>query len=176
MGQEQFEAARTLGFEIRNPQRFARNMARLGEEAGKAAAVFLQPHAFNPTHFTLHEDLAPALTTLAQLQRAWLQQPYTVLEAQVALWNSGFDLWHSSMRRFMGLEKRDARPLSISLPQDPRFQHPAWSENPYFDLLRQSYLITSNWSESLVNAVDHLDPHTRHKARFYMMQLVNALA
>ena len=38
MGQEQFEAARTLGFEIRNPQRFAHNMARLAEEAGKAAA------------------------------------------------------------------------------------------------------------------------------------------
>ena len=61
MGQEQFEAARTLGFEIRNPQRFAHNMARLVEEAGKAAAVFLQPHAINPTHFTLHDDLAPAL-------------------------------------------------------------------------------------------------------------------
>ena len=73
MGQEQFEAARTLGFEIRDPQRFAHNMARLVEEAGKAAAVFMQPYAINPTRFTLHDDLAPALGTLAQLQRAWLQ-------------------------------------------------------------------------------------------------------
>src|SRR5215213_3069574 len=176
MDQGQLEAERTLGFEVRNPQRFAYNIARLLEEAGKAATVFLQPHAFNPTHFTLHDDLAPALTTLAQLQRAWLQQPYTVLEAQVALWNSGFDLWHSSMRRFMGLENRDARPLSISLSQDPRFQHPAWSENPYFDLLRQSYLITSHWAESLVNTVEDLDPHTRNKARFYVTQLINAVA
>ena len=104
MGQEQFEAARTLGFEIRNPQRFAQNMARLVEEAGKAAAIFMQPYATNPTRFTLHDDLAPALGTLAQLQRAWLQRPDKVLEAQVALWNSCFDLWHSSMRRFMGLK------------------------------------------------------------------------
>jgi polyhydroxyalkanoate synthase len=176
MGQGQFEAARTLGFEIRNPQRFAQNMARLVEEASKAAAIFVQPYATIPAHFTLHDDLAPALRTLAQLQRAWVQRPDKVVEAQVALWNSYFDLWHSSMRRFMGLENGEGRPVSNSLSQDPRFQHPAWSENPYFDLLRQSYLITSHWAESLVNTVDDLDPHTRNKARFYVTQLINAVA
>jgi polyhydroxyalkanoate synthase subunit PhaC len=176
MGQEQFEAARTLGFEIRNPQRFAHNMARLSEEAGKAAAVFLQPHAINPTHFTLYDDLAPALKTLAHLHRAWVQQPHKMLGAQVALWNSCFDLWHSSMRRFMGLENGGARPLAVSLPEDPRFKHPAWSENPYFDLLRQSYLITSHWAASLVDTAEDLDPHTRNKARFYLTQIINAIA
>src|SRR5215216_910490 len=125
MGQRQLEAARTLGFEIRNPQRFAHNMARLAEETGKAASVFLQPRATNPTQFTLHDDLAPALRTLAQLQRAWLRQPYKVFEAQAALWNRCFDLWHSSVCRLMGLENGETRPLANSLPQDPRFQHPA---------------------------------------------------
>jgi polyhydroxyalkanoate synthase len=176
MGQEQLEVGRDLGFEIRNPQRFAQNMVRLMEEAGKAAAVFLQPHTLNPTQHTLHDDLAPALATMAQLQRAWLQQPCTVLEAQSALWVSWFDLWHSSMRRFMGLENGEARPLAISLPEDPRFNHPAWSEIPYFNWLKQSYLITSHWAESLVDRVEGLDPHTQTKARFYMTQLVNAVA
>src|ERR671921_1443193 len=103
MDQGQLGAARTLGFEIRNPQRFAHNMARLAEETGKAASVFMQPRATSPTQFTLHNDLAPALGTLAQLQRAWLRQPYKAFEAQVALWNSCFDVWNSSVRRFMGL-------------------------------------------------------------------------
>jgi polyhydroxyalkanoate synthase subunit PhaC len=175
MGQDHVEAGRSLRFEIRNPQRFAHNMARLMEEAGNAAAVFLYPNT-NPAHFTLHDDLAPALATLAQVQRAWLQQPYTALEAQGALGISWFDLWHSSMRRFMGLENGEARPLAILLSEDPRFNHPAWSESPYFDWLRQSYLITSHWAESLVDRVEGLDPHTRTKARFYMTQLVNAVA
>jgi polyhydroxyalkanoate synthase subunit PhaC len=175
MGQDHVEAGRSLRFEIRNPQRFAHNMARLMEEAGNAAAVFLHPTA-NPTHFTLHDDLAPALATLAQVQRAWLQQPYTALEAQGTLGISWFNLWHSSMRRFMGLENGEARPLAISLPEDPRFNHPAWSEIPYFDWLRQSYLITSRWAESLVATAEDLDPHTRTKARFYLTQIINALA
>src|SRR4051794_3204991 len=137
MDQGQLEAARTLGFEIRNPQRFAHNMARLAEETGKAATVFLQPHAIQPTHVTLHDDFAPALRTFAQLQRAWLRQPYKVFEAQVALWNSWSDLWHSSVCRFMGLQNGEVGPGNISAPQDLRFQHPAWSEHPYFDFLKQ---------------------------------------
>ncbi|WP_237050539.1 PHA/PHB synthase family protein [Microvirga ossetica] len=151
-------------------------MARLSEEAGKAAAVFLHPHAINLTHFTLHDDLAPALKTLSQLQQAWLQQPHKVLEAQVVLWNNCLELWHSSMCRLMGLENGDVRPLAVSLPEDPRFKHPAWSENPYFDLLRQSYLITSHWAESLVDTAEDLEPHTRNKARFYLTQIINAIA
>src|SRR5829696_6814107 len=127
MGQEQFEAARSLGFEIRNPQRFAHNMTRLVEEAGKAAAVLLQPRAVNPAHFTLYDDLAPVLRTLAQLQRAWVQQPHKMLEAQVALWNNSLELWQSSMRRFMGLKNGHAKPMAFPLSPDPRFQHPAWS-------------------------------------------------
>jgi polyhydroxyalkanoate synthase len=176
MGQEHFEAGRSLGFEIRNPQRFARNMARLVEEAGKASVVLLRPHATSPTHFTLHHELAPVLRTLGQLQRAWVQQPHRVLEAQVALWNNSLELWHSSMRRFMGLKNGHAKPMAFPLSLDPRFQHPAWSDNPYFDLLRQSYLITSHWAESLINSVEDLDPPTRSKARFYLTQIINALA
>src|SRR5215213_1347681 len=176
MDQGQLEAARTLGFEIRNPQRFAHNMARLVEETSKAAVVFLQPHATNSTHLTLHDDLAPALRTLAQLQRAWLRQPYKVFEAQVALWISWSDLWHSSVCRFIGLQNGHSGHAASSAPQDPRFQHPAWSEHPYFDFLKQSYLLTSRWADTLVNEVEDLDPHMRNKARFYMTQIVNAIA
>src|SRR4051812_15693238 len=148
MGQRQLEAERTLGFEIRNPQRFAHNMARLAEEAGKAASIFWQPRLSESTQFPLHDGLAPALMALAQLQRAWGRQPYKAFEAQLALWNSCFDLWHSSVCRFMGLENGGARHAFISAPQDRRFQHPAWSEHPYYEFLRQSYLITSHWADT----------------------------
>src|SRR4051812_274778 len=90
------------------------------------------------------------------------------MSSHVALWTSWFDLWHSSLCRFMRAENGGARHAAISAPQDPRFKHPAWSENPYFDFLRQSYLITSRWADTLVNEVEDLDPHTRNKARFYM--------
>ena len=176
MDQGQLETARTLGFEIRNPRRFAHNMVRLVEETGKAATVFMQPHTIKPKHFTLHHDLTPAFRTLAQVQQAWLRQPQRIFEAQIKLWRSCFDLWHSSVLRSMGLAEGETRPIAISDPQDPRFKHPAWSEEPFFAFLKQSYLITSHWAEYLVNEVNDLDPHTQNKARFYMTQIVNAMA
>jgi polyhydroxyalkanoate synthase len=174
--QGQLETARTLGFEIRNPQRFAHNMARLVEETGKAATVFMKPHTIKSKHFTLHHDLAPVFGTLAQVQQAWLRQPQRMFEVQIKLLCSCFDLWHSSMFRSMRLAEGGKRPIAISSPQDPRFKHPAWSEEPLFAFLKQSYLITSQWAEYLVNEVNDLDPHTHNKARFYMTQLVNAMA
>ena len=42
-GRSRTEAARGFGFEIRDPQRFAQNMARLVEETGKAVTAFVEP-------------------------------------------------------------------------------------------------------------------------------------
>ena len=49
---------------------------------------------------------------------------------------------------------------------------PEWSENPVFDFLKQAYLITSRWAEELVEEAEGLDEHTRHKAQFYVKQIV----
>jgi hypothetical protein len=48
VAQELVEAARGFGFEIRDPQRFAQNMARLIEETGKAVTAFVEPRVSNP--------------------------------------------------------------------------------------------------------------------------------
>ena len=40
IAQGPFELARTIGFEVHDPQRFAQNMARLVEETGKAVTAF----------------------------------------------------------------------------------------------------------------------------------------
>ena len=165
-----------LGFEIQNPQRFAQNMARLVEESGKAATVFMQSHTAEPKPFTLHQDLNSVFRALAQVQQAWLRQPQKLFAAQAEFWHSYLDLWHSSMRQFMRIGDGGARPVAVPDPQDARFKDPAWSENPFFDFLKQSYLITSNWAERLVDEVEGLDPHTQNKARFYMKQIVNAIA
>src|ERR671932_2814733 len=122
MDQGQLEPARVLGFEIRNPQRFAHNMARLVAESGNAASALMRPNAIKPRDPTLHHDLAPVFRTLAQLQQAWLRQPHKAFTAHAKLWNSYLDLWQSSMCRWMGLEVGNAEPVAIPDPQDARFK------------------------------------------------------
>ena len=73
--QEQLQAARPLGFEIRDPERFAKNMARLVEETGRAVSVYMQPSRNEHRDSLVQDELAQVLKTLSQVQQAWLSAP-----------------------------------------------------------------------------------------------------
>ena len=42
--------------------------------------------------------------------------------------------------------------------------------------MKQAYLITSDWATKLVRDAEGLDPHTRHKADFYVKQIAAAIS
>ena len=83
---------RNFGFEVRDPQRFASNMAQLVGETGKAVSAFLQPQLSDPAQFAVSDEFAPIAKTFAQVQQAWMMQPGTMFEAQTKLWQSYADL------------------------------------------------------------------------------------
>src|SRR5262249_14420738 len=51
-----------------------------------------------------------------------------------------------------------------------------WSTNPFFDFLKQAYLLTARWADHLVKDAAGLDAHTRHKAEFYVRQIASAVS
>ena len=95
--------AQNFGFEVRDPQRFASNMAQLVGETGKAVSALLQPQVGDPAQFAVSDEFAPIAKTFAQVQQAWLTQPGTIFEAQTKLWQSYADLWSSAMLQAMGM-------------------------------------------------------------------------
>jgi polyhydroxyalkanoate synthase len=167
----EIRATPSFGFEIQDPQRFAQNMARLVEETGKAVTAFVEPRLTDPARGLMSEDLTPMMNAFMQVQQAWISQPQKLMEAQADLWRRYMDLWTSTIT---GGGK--TQPVVAPDPKDARFKDTAWSENQYFDFMRQSYLINSQWAEQLVEAAKNVEPGTRHKASFYMKQVMNALA
>ncbi len=47
-----------------------------------------------------------------------------------------------------------------------RFSHAEWRENPYFDFIKQAYVLTTHCPDVLVKRADEMDPHERDKAQF----------
>jgi poly[(R)-3-hydroxyalkanoate] polymerase subunit PhaC len=171
VAQEPVEAARGFGFDIRDPQRFAQNMARLVEETGKAVTAFVEPRVSNPAQALAGGgDFTHIMNALTQIQRAWLFQPQKLMEAQAELWQRYWQLWTSGLAILTG--GGIAEPVAAPDPKDARFKDPAWSENQYFDFMKQAYLINSRWAERLVEQTENVDPDTRHKAGFYMKQVI----
>src|SRR3546814_5631490 len=60
--------------------------------------------------------------------------------------------------------------------KDRRFAAKQWQEDPFFDLIRQSYLLTSNAMMRLVDTVDGIDPRQKEKLRFATKAFVDAMS
>ena len=152
---------------------FAKNLARMVEEGGKALAAYVRPREEAQKQAQLSDEVTDVVKTLGQVAQYWLAEPNRALELQTSLGKAYLDLWESAVKRMTGME---AKPVVQPDPKDRRFTDPEWSSNQFFDFLKQAYLISSNWADHLVENAKELDPHTRQKAEFYVKQIANAIA
>ncbi len=151
---------------------FARNLARVVEEGGKALAAYLKPREEGRIQGE-YAEFIDVVKTLGHVGQYWLKDPQRALDLQVNLGRSYLDLWAGAVKRMAG-EKTE--PVVTPSPKDKRFADPEWSSNQFFDFLKQAYLLTVTWANRLVNDAEGLDPVTLQKADFYVRQIANALA
>src|SRR5690242_5876754 len=152
---------------------FARNLARLVEEGGKALAAYMAPREEGKIKPQFSEEVTDAAKSIGQVAEYWLSDPQRAVELQVSLGRAYLDLWAGAVHRMAG-EKYE--PAAKPQPGDRRFADPEWSSNQFFDFLKQAYLLTADWANRIVKNADGIDPHTRQKAEFYVKQILGAIA
>ncbi|MFI4997950.1 MAG: class I poly(R)-hydroxyalkanoic acid synthase [Hyphomicrobiales bacterium] len=151
----------------------AANLGRLADETTRATNAYLKPHLGTPPSALANAEITEMTRTLGQVAESWLAEPQRAVEAQARLTGGFIGLWADALRRFKGEEPA---PTQQQDQRDARFKDPAWTENPFFDFLRQSYVHATRWAEDMVKEAQGIDPHTRHKAEFYVRQLAGALS
>jgi polyhydroxyalkanoate synthase len=103
-----------------------------------------------------------------------LADPTPVIKEQFAFWTDSALLWRrTAMRTIFNMP---AEPVIAPAKQDKRFKNEAWTENWFFDYVKQNYLLLSRCLEASVGGIKGVDPHTHHKAQFYTRQFINALS
>jgi polyhydroxyalkanoate synthase subunit PhaC len=152
---------------------FAHNLARVVEEGGKALAAYMRPREEGKIKSELAEDITDVVKTLAQIIEYWLADPQRAVELQASLGRAYLDLWAGAVKRMAG---EQAQPVVAPDPKDKRFADPEWSQNQFFDFLKQAYLLTAEWGNKLVKDAVGVDDHTRQKAEFYVKQIANAIS
>ena len=118
------------------------------------AASPWQPGAF----FTPLGTGAEPLARMAEMQRRYAEQMAT-------LWNTKF------LEPFVG----EQNPVAEPAKKDKRFRDEAWEEQPFFDLLKQSYLLNAKFLRDFVDKAD-VDERTRMQLRFYARQYADAMS
>src|SRR6202051_1771539 len=156
-----------------DPEAFAMNLARAMESGGPAPAAYLQPREGGTPKDKPPNELGEVIKTFTTVADYWLSDKTRAAELQMKLGKAYLDLWGSSMRRLAG---EQVSPAIEPSPRDKRFSDPEWRSNQFFDFVMQVYLLTTQWAQDLVRHAEGLDPHTRKKAEFYVLQITNALA
>ncbi len=152
-------------------EKLSMNLARAALTAQGAIAEMAlrqadRPAALSPDPF----HVAPALTEVMGRLAA---QPDRLMRAQADLFSRYLDLWQNTAKRAAG-EMPD--PVVSPAKGDKRFNDPDWNENPVFDVIKQSYLLTANWMNSLVAEVSDVDPMTKRRVEFFMKMLTDAFS
>ncbi|WP_274424366.1 class I poly(R)-hydroxyalkanoic acid synthase [Chelativorans sp. YIM 93263] len=167
------ESDEAEAYRVGDPERFALNLARALEEAGKAAGAWARPREEGENRAAV-EPFGDMANTFSKLAEYWLSDPTRALEAQTRLFSGYMGIWANSIRRLSG-EAPATEPLEPKAG-DRRFKDPDWARNAFFDFLKQTYLVTADWAVELVENTEGLDEGTRQKARFYVKQVTEALS
>ncbi len=152
-------------------EKLSTNLARaaLTAQGAIAEAALRQaerPAGLQPDPF----HVAPALT---DVMGRLIAQPDRLVRAQADLFQRYLELWQSAARRAGG---ETVEPVVQPERGDKRFNDPDWAENPVFDVIKQSYLLTSNWLNGLVAEVEGADPMTKRRVEFFMKMLTDAFS
>ncbi|MGB0682682.1 MAG: PHA/PHB synthase family protein [Magnetovibrionaceae bacterium] len=150
---------------------FSERVAALNERASRIVQAWAQRQT-EDGGFNL-PDSGVITKAFMDLATQWWSDPARAIEQQSKLWSDYMTLWTATAQRLQGEE---VAPVAEPAPGDNRFKDEAWSEEVLFDMIKQSYLLTSDWMAKSVRETEGLDEQTAKKVDFYTRQWINALS
>lgn len=157
---------------VPNPAELATTMGKIAEQSQRIVTEFMARQA---EESEAEQDPLNIGKAFLEMTTRMMSDPARLAQAQVELWNNYVNLWQHTASRLMGQDpdtEIDAEPDA----DDRRFRDAAWQENPLFDYIKQSYLLTSKWMINTVQETDGLEDDTARKVDFYTRQFVDAMA
>ena len=152
-------AERTTRMMQRSSRLWADALGRQVESAGKGKR--LKPDPLN------------AVPALSKLYKGYLDHPGRLMEATTRYWTEQAELWTRMTSRALG---GDAEPMIRPERGDKRWKDELWEKSPYFDYLKQSYLLTGRWLRDRLEEAEGLDERERKKLRLLTKNFVDAVS
>ncbi|MBI5789843.1 MAG: class I poly(R)-hydroxyalkanoic acid synthase [Rhodocyclales bacterium] len=104
---------------------------------------------------------------------AWAAESEALKSLQQEWMGRHAQLWQAMLGKAPG----QSAPQVASAPAgDKRFDHPAWTESPIYDYLRQAYLINAEYMKRMADAAPVADGQAKDRMRFMTRQMVDAMA
>jgi len=146
---------------------------RLAAHTGRMLTNTLSGESHPPTWGLGSSDPLGLGDAVPKLMSSLASEPVPLFSMQASLARDYVRLYQRIGLRMLGFEQE---PLTEPHPDDRRFKDSGWEEHPYFDALKQAYLLTTDAWVSLIHSSMHLDPMARQKLEFAIRQISDAMA
>jgi len=126
---------------------------------------------------TIDDDLDPLGVGRAALGvwQAMATHPAALLESQRRL----ADAWMALATRTLAAQAGAGEalpPVIEPRPNDTRWKHPAWNDNPTFSAIKQGYLLATRAVLESIDAAAGVDEATKTQVKFFAKQFCDAMS
>ncbi len=115
--------------------------------------------------------------TLQECQKKWMdtvqKKPQTYFDLQSHYLSQLIALGESTVQKLQG---NIVDPVVFPQKNDKRFQYKKWTEDPFFDALKQLHLLQGNFLNDALTKIEGLHPQSYRKLKFYITQMMSALS
>ena len=124
----------------------------------------------------LDEELDPLGVSRAALGvwQAMATHPAALMQTQRSL----LDSWMTLALDLAGAQSGAGSKAAViePAPNDGRWKHPAWNENPLFDTLKQGYLLATRAVLESIDEAQGVDEETKSRVKFFAKQFCDAMS
>ena len=95
-----------------------------------------------------------------------LSNPTKLIENQVKYYKSSLETWSDVQRYFLKQENNNSQ------KNDKRFRSVTWEENPYFKMIKQQYLTSSDIIQETITGIEGLSHPEQKQITFFTKQML----
>lgn len=102
-----------------------------------------------------------------------ITSPSRIFETQAEFWGRSLAHYVDAQQNLM---QGVVPPSEDNSPKDPRFNSPLWSEHPYFNFIKQQYLVSADAISNAVDGLNDLDENDHKRLRYFTNQIVDMMS
>ena len=151
-----------------NLERMNANLAKVEALSQRLVAAVAQKKPHDPGLARPGDDVF--MKAAAAYMADMLQNPSKILEHQISYWGKSLKHFVEAQQALRGGK---LVPPVDPTPKDRRFANPLWDTHPYFNYIKQQYLLSSEAMESAVAALENLDSKDKKRVEYFSRQIID---
>lgn len=144
------------------------NLAKVEELSQRLTAALSRRKSADPALNGPSQDVY--MKAAAAYVAEMMQNPSKILEHQINYWGKSLKHYVDAQHVLL---KGELKAPPDPTPQDRRFSNPLWQTHPFFNYLKQQYMLNTEAVTGAVASLDNLDPADKKRVEYFSRQIVD---